>query len=137
LEPNFSQNFYGSNFGLIFSEPYRFSLRHQVKYILIFPRTLNCFVSNFRTNIIIRKPNLYNPRWIIFLLPFFWHTWIAVGITWFILSVSLEIIQHVRYCCEHVEKDDLSILKSAMLVTTVFLQQGTAVLFLTLATVYS
>ena len=91
--------------------------------------TLNCIIPNFRMIIIIRKPNLHDLKWNVFLLPFSWRLWIAVGVTMFILTVCLTTIQHMRLYCQHVKKEDLSIVTSAMLITAIFLQKGRGVFF--------
>jgi hypothetical protein len=55
--------------------------------------------------------------------------WIAVGVTVFILTVSLTTVQHWRLYCQHVKKEDLSIITSAMIIAAIFLQQGTGDFF--------
>jgi len=68
-------------------------------------------------------------KWQIFLLPFSWRLWIAVFVTVFILTVSLTTIHHLRLYCQHVKREELSIMTSAMLIAAIFLQQGTGVFF--------
>jgi hypothetical protein len=68
-------------------------------------------------------------KWQVFLLPFSWRLWIAAGVTLFILIISLTIIQHLRLYCEYVKKEDLRFSTSAMLITGIYLQQGTGVFF--------
>ena len=63
-------------------------------------------------------------KWNVFLLPFSWRLWIAVGVTKFILTVCLTTIQHMRIYCQHVKKEDLSIVTSDLLISTIYLKQG-------------
>jgi len=65
----------------------------------------------------------------VFVVPFSWRLWIAVVVAVFILTVSLTTIHHLRLYCQHVKKEDLSIMTSAMLIAAIFLQQGTGVFF--------
>jgi len=62
-------------------------------------------------------------------VPFSWRLWIAVGVTVFILIVSLTTVQHLRLYCQHVKKEDLNIVTSAMLIAAIFFQQGTGIFF--------
>jgi len=65
----------------------------------------------------------------VFVVPFSWRLWIAVVVAVFILTVSLTTIHHLRLYCQHVKREDLSIMTSAMLIAAIFLQQGTGVFF--------
>ena len=47
----------------------------------------------------------------------------------FILTASLTTIQHWMLYCQHVKKEDLSFMTSAMIMAAIFLQQGTGVFF--------
>ena len=103
--------------------------------LLITP--FNCLLSNFRNYIIIRKPSLHDLKWNVFLLPFSVRLWMAVGATIIVLSISMTIIQRLRLCYEHVNKEDLSIVSSTMLIIAIFLQQGKYAFFSILAKLLS